>query len=335
MTGLTFIIALALVFDYLNGFHDAANSIATVVSTRVLSPAAAVAWAAVFNFIAFLLFSTHVAGNIAQGVHPDVVTLGLVASGLVGAIVLNLVTWFLGLPTSSSHALLGGLAGAAVTKAGFSALDLPFFGKAIVFIVISPLLGGLLGILIMSVVRMLFRERSPGRVDRVFRRAQLVSAALYSLGHGGNDAQKTMGIIVAALVANHAIAVAPKGESQHVPLWVVLACHGAMGLGTLTGGWRIVRTMGMSITKLEPVGGFSAETAGAATLFAATALGIPVSTTHTITGAIVGVGAVRRLSSVRWSVARRIVWAWVFTVPGAALVSSLTFLLLRLVGIAS
>lgn len=333
MTGLVVIVVLALLFDFINGFHDAANSIATVVSTRVLSPNVAVLWAAAFNFIAFLLFSTHVAGNIAHGVNPNVVTLGLVGAGLVGAIVWDLFTWYLGIPTSSSHALLGGLAGAAVTKAGFGCLDLSFFGKTAAFIFLSPLLGLVLGVGIMKAMMSLFGRRSPGFVDRNFRKAQLASAALYSLGHGGNDAQKTMGIIVAALVANHAVAVAPAGATQHVPLWVVLACHGAMALGTLTGGWRIVRTMGMSITKLLPVGGFSAETAGALTLFGATALGIPVSTTHTITGAIVGVGAVRKLSAVRWGVAGRIVWAWILTVPGAALISAGTVLGLRALGV--
>ncbi|MDB4946009.1 MAG: inorganic phosphate transporter [Labilithrix sp.] len=334
MTGLVLIIGLALLFDFINGFHDAANSIATVVSTRVLSPNQAVLWAAAFNFIAFLVFSTHVAGNIAKGIDPHVVTLGLVAAGLVGAVIWDMITWVLGIPTSSSHALLGGLAGAAVTKAGFKALDLAFFGKTIAFIFLSPLLGLLLGVVIMRIVMAIFHHRSPGLVDRGFRHAQLFSAAMYSLGHGGNDAQKTMGIIVAALVANQAVAAAPAGTSQHVPLWVVLACHAAMALGTLSGGWRIVRTMGMSITKLAPVGGFSAESAGAISLFTATAFGIPVSTTHTITGAIVGVGAVRKLSAVRWGVAGRIVWAWVLTVPGAALISAATFLLLRALGVA-
>ena len=333
MTGLFLIIGLALFFDFVNGFHDAANSIATVVSTRVLSPNVAVLWAAAFNFIAFLLFSTHVAGNIAHGVDPHVVTLGLVAAALVGAVVWDLLTWIIGLPTSSSHALLGGLAGAAATKAGFGALDLAFFGKTILFIFLSPILGCILGMLVMRLMMAIFHHRSPGLVDRGFRHAQLVSAGLYSLGHGGNDAQKTMGIIVAALVAKGVVAAPGVGESQHVPLWVVLSCHTAMALGTLSGGWRIVKTMGMSITKLAPVGGFCAETSGAITLFLATALGVPVSTTHTITGAIVGVGAVRKFSAVRWGVAGRIVWAWILTVPGAALISALTFLLLRALGV--
>lgn len=332
MITLIVIIALALAFDFINGFHDAANSIATVVSTRVLTPTAAVIWAAVFNFIAFLIFSTHVAANIAKGVDPSVVTLGLVAAGLVGAVLWDLLTWWWALPTSSSHALLGGLAGAAVVKAGFAALDLAFFKKTALFIVLSPLIGGALGFGMMRLTMLLFGNRSQSSIDRKFRRAQLLSAALYSLGHGGNDAQKTMGIIVAALIASHQLAAAPKGMHQHVPLWVVLACHAAMGLGTLSGGWRIVRTMGMKLTKLAPVGGFCAETAGATTLFFATALGIPVSTTHTITGAIVGVGSVRKRSAVRWRVASRVIWAWVLTVPGAAAISAVTFLLMRALG---
>jgi inorganic phosphate transporter, PiT family len=328
MVGLVLIIALAVGFDYVNGFHDAANSIATVVSTRVLSPRLAVAWAAFFNFVAFLVFSTHVAGNIAKGVDASVVTLPLVAAGLIGAIVWDLLTWWWGLPTSSSHALLGGVAGAAVVKAGFHSLDSAFFIKTGAFILISPLLGSLLGFLIMWTVMKVFGRSPQRQVDRWFRRAQLVSAALYSLGHGGNDAQKTMGIIVAALVATGHIAVA-KGKSPDVPLWVVLLCHAAMAAGTMSGGWRIVKTMGMKICKLQPVGGFSAETAGAITLFMATSLGIPVSTTHTITGAIVGVGSTRRFSAVRWGVAGRIVWAWVLTVPGAAAISAISYLLLK------
>ncbi len=333
MTALILIIGLALLFDFINGFHDAANSIATVVSTRVLSPNAAVIWAASFNFIAFLLFDTHVAGNIAKGVDPGVVTLGLVASGLVGAVVWDLLTWWWALPTSSSHALLGGLAGAAVVKGGIHSLDLAFFGKTALFIFIAPLLGSALGFGLMKLMIWFYGNRSQRGIDRTFRRLQLVSAALYSLGHGGNDAQKTMGIIVAALIANQQLMVAGPGEQQHIPFWVVISCHAAMGLGTLSGGWRIVKTMGMKITKLAPVGGFCAETAGAATLFMATGLGIPVSTTQTITGAIVGVGTVRKLSAVRWGVAGRVVWAWIFTVPGAAAISAATFLLLRLLGV--
>ena len=333
MTGLVLIVTLALLFDFINGFHDAANSIATVVSTRVLSPNTAVLWAAAFNFLAFLIFDTHVASNIAKGVAPGVVTLGLVAAGLVGAVVWDLLTWWWGLPTSSSHALLGGLAGAALVKAGPSALDLPFFGKTALFILVAPLLGSVLGYSLMKLVTILFGSRPHRGVDRISRRLQLLSAALYSLGHGGNDAQKTMGIIVAALIANQQLAPAPLGMTQHVPFWVVIGCHAAMGLGTLSGGWRIVKTMGMKITKLAPVGGFCAETSGAITLFMVTALGIPVSTTHTITGAIVGVGTVRKLSAVRWGVAGRVVWAWVCTVPGAAAISAVTFLVLRALGV--
>jgi inorganic phosphate transporter, PiT family len=333
MTGLVLIVGLALLFDYINGFHDAANSIATIVSTRVLSPNAAVVWAAGFNFVAFLVFETHVAGNIAKGVDPRVVSLGLVAAGLTGAVLWDLITWWWGLPTSSSHALLGGLAGAALVKAGSGSLDLAFFGKTALFIVIAPLLGATLGYGLMTAVIGLAGHRPPRVVDSMSRRAQLVSAALYSLGHGGNDAQKTMGIIVAALVARGELAVAAPGQIQHVPFWVVLACHAAMGLGTLSGGWRIVRTMGMKITKLAPVGGFCAESAGAATLFLATHFGIPVSTTHTITGAIVGVGSVRKLSAVRWGVARRVLWAWILTVPGAAAISAASFWLLQTFGL--
>ena len=333
MTSLVLVVLLALAFDFINGFHDAANSIATVVSTRVLSPRVAVLWAAAFNFIAFLFFSTHVAGNIAKGVDPHVVTLSLVASGLVGAVIWDLLTWWWGLPTSSSHALLGGIAGAAIVSQtkhtgslamGIRSLDVAFFKKTALFIVVSPLLGAVLGFVIMATVMTLFGRYSQRIIDKQFRRLQLVSAALYSLGHGGNDAQKTMGIIVMALIGTGYVAAGTKDHPASIPFWVVLACHAAMGLGTLTGGWRIVRTMGMKITKLQPVGGFCAETSGAITLFAATALGVPVSTTHTITGAIVGVGSTRKFSAVRWGVAGRIVWAWVLTVPGAALLSALT-----------
>jgi PiT family inorganic phosphate transporter len=327
------IIALALAFDFINGFHDAANSIATVVSTRVLTPRIAVVWAAVFNFVAFLVFETKVASNIAKGVDPSVVTLTLVAAGLLGAIVWDLLTWWWGLPTSSSHALLGGLAGAAIVKAGVGSLDAPFFLKTAAFIVISPMVGLVLAVLVMRGLIFFLRAHAPGPLERTFRRLQLVSAALYSLGHGGNDAQKTMGIIVAALAAQGLYQYAPAGAHAAIPLWVVLSCHAAMGLGTMSGGWRIVRTMGMRITKLAPTGGFCAETSGAASLFMATALGIPVSTTHTITGAIVGTGSVRKFSAVRWGVAGRIVWAWVLTVPGAAAIGAAAYLLSRAVGI--
>jgi PiT family inorganic phosphate transporter len=332
MEALIAIVALALVFDYINGFHDAANSIATVVSTRVLSPRQAVLWAAFFNFVAFFFFESHVASNIAKGVHANVVSLSLVGAGLFGAVLWDLLTWWLALPTSSSHALLGGMAGAAIAKAGFGALDPKLFIQAGIFIFVSPLLGMVLGAILMRLVMVVFGRRSPSGVDRAFRRLQLFSAALYSIGHGGNDAQKTAGIITAAMIAAGKLQVTP-GESPHVPWWVVLCCFTAMGLGTLSGGWRIVQTMGMRITKLAPVGGFCAETSGAATLFLATALGVPVSTTHTITGAIVGAGSQRGFHAVRWGVAGRIVWAWVLTVPGAAALSAGAYLLVVALGV--
>jgi PiT family inorganic phosphate transporter len=332
LVALIAIIALALIFDFINGFHDAANSIATVVSTRVLSPRMAVFWAAFFNFVAFVIFETKVARNISKGVNADVVSLTIVGAGLVGAIIWDLLTWLWALPTSSSHALLGGFAGAAIVKAGFGALDGPFFLKTALFIVLAPLLGLVLGGLLMRLLIALFGKRSPRGVDRLFRRGQLFSAALYSLGHGGNDAQKTMGIIVAALLATGHLAPRADGGVS-VPLWAVLSCHSAMALGTMAGGWRIVRTLGMRVTKLQPVGGFAAETSGAVTLFFATHFGIPVSTTHTITGAIMGVGSVRKLSAVRWGVATRIVWAWLLTIPGAAAISGLTYGLLKLCGL--
>ena len=318
------VVVVALVFDFVNGFHDAANSIATVVSTRVLSPRWAVVWAAFFNFVAFLFFGLHVAATIGTGiVDPHIVDGAVVLAALAGAIVWDLVTWWVGIPSSSSHALIGGLAGAAVAKTGVGALDAAGLTKVSVSIVISPLLGLGLGLLFMLAVTWLVRRQTPARVDAVFRRGQLVSAALYSLGHGGNDAQKTMGIIAALLYsAGHL------GPTFHVPLWVVLACHAAMALGTLSGGWRIVRTMGLKITKLKPVGGFCAETAGAIMLLGATALGIPVSTTHTITGSIVGVGSVTKFSAVRWGVAGRIVWAWVLTIPCSAFVAALVWAVL-------
>jgi len=310
---------LALVFDYINGFHDAANSIATVVSTRVLSPRLAVLWAAFFNFIAFLFFEAHVAGNIAKGVHPSVVSLTLVGAGLVGAIVWDLITWYFGLPTSSSHALIGGYAGAAVAKAGFAAIIPAGWTKTLIFIVMAPTIGLMLGFGIMVGIYWLFQGFAPSKVDRWFRRLQLVSAALYSLGHGANDAQKTMGIIAGVLLAGGFLQV------FEIPFWVVLAAHGAIALGTLSGGWRIIHTMGSKITRLQPVGGFAAETAGAISIFVATALGVPVSTTHTITGAIVGVGATRRLSAVRWGIAGRIVWAWILTIPASFLIAAVTY----------
>ena len=320
------IILLALVFDFVNGFHDAANSIATVVSTRVLSPRYAVLWAAFFNFIAFLFFGLHVATTIGKGIiDPAVVDPAVIFAALVGAIAWDLITWFYGIPSSSSHALIGGLAGAAVAKTGVGSLDAAGLTRVTVSIVLSPLLGFALAFLMMMALFWVLRRSTPAKVDNWFRRGQLVSAALYSLGHGGNDAQKTMGIIAVLLFATGHL-----GGTFYVPLWVVLACHAAMALGTLSGGWRIVRTMGLKITKLKPVGGFCAETGGAITLFAATALGVPVSTTHTITGAIIGVGAITKLSAIRWGVAGRIVWAWILTIPCSAFIAGLTWSLLQL-----
>ena len=321
------VIVVALGFDYVNGFHDAANSIATVVSTRVLSPRVAVMWAAFFNFAAFLVFGDAVAATIANDVvTQDVLSIGLVFAGLVGAIVWDLITFWFGLPTSSSHALVGGMAGAAVAKAGFDVLIAEGLRKIGIFIVLSPLIGLAMGLIITLVIFWVFhRTRNTERLNRGFRTGQLVSAAAFSLGHGANDAQKTMGIIIALPIASgHA---APGAST---PLWVVLAAHTAIGLGTLTGGWRIVKTMGSKITRLQPVGGVAAESGAAITLFATSAAGIPVSTTHTITGAIVGVGAARRLSAVRWGVAGRVVWAWVLTIPGAFTISWLTYLLVDL-----
>jgi PiT family inorganic phosphate transporter len=312
------IIAIALAFDFFNGFHDAANSIATVVSTRVLSPRVAVAWAAFFNFAAFIIFGTAVASTIANDVvHQDVLTNAVIFAGLLGAIAWDVITWLLGLPTSSSHALVGGMAGAAVAAAGWQALIKSGLQKIAVFIVLSPIVGFLLGFTLMVIVFWAFhRYRKVDKLNRGFRRGQLVSAAAFSLGHGANDAQKTMGVILALLVANGIVA---KGSS--VPLWVVLSAHTAIGLGTLFGGWRIVHTMGSKITKLQPVGGMCAETAAAATLFFTAHAGIPVSTTHTITGAITGIGTTQRLSAVRWGVAGQVVWAWALTIPGAFVVA--------------
>jgi PiT family inorganic phosphate transporter len=318
------IVMLALVFDFTNGFHDAANSIATVVSTRVLTPRLAVLWAAFFNFIAFLVFQTAVANTVGKTVDPDVVSEAVIFAGLVGAISWNFLTWWLGLPTSSSHALIGGFAGAGIAKAGFGALDLASLEKTILFIPLSPLFGLSLGFLLMLASLWIFRRSSPARVDGLFRRLQLLSAAAFSLGHGGNDAQKTMGIIAALLVGAGYLELQPNGDLP-VPLWVVLSAHAAIALGTLSGGWRIVKTLGQRITALKPVGGFSAETAAACSLYLATFLGVPVSTTHTITGAIVGVGATRRLSAVRWGVAGRIVWAWILTMPAAATMAAATY----------
>ena len=314
------LILVALIFDYINGFHDAANSIATVVSTRVLSPGKAVVWAAFFNFVAAFTFGTAVAKTVGSGmVDINIVSFAVIFAGLSGAIVWDLITWYYGLPTSSSHALIGGYAGAAVAKAGVAAIIPGGWTKTILFIFLSPLIGLLLGFLIMTAILWIFRWMPPSRVDRWFRRLQLVSAAAFSLNHGANDAQKTMGIIAGVLYAAHFI------DTFYIPFWVVLAAHAAIALGTLAGGWRIIHTMGSKITKLQPVGGFAAETAGAISLFTATHLGVPVSTTHTITGAIIGVGSIKRLSAVRWGVAGRIVWAWLLTIPAAATISAITW----------
>ncbi|MBA2338837.1 MAG: inorganic phosphate transporter [Pyrinomonadaceae bacterium] len=329
------LIIVALVFDYINGFHDAANSIATVVSTRVLSPGVAVLWAAFFNFAAFAILGTRVAKAIGEQVRIEMIApdmrLYVILAGLLGAIIWNLITWYLGLPTSSSHALIGGYAGAAIAAyRGFSGLLKPeVWFKTIIFIVASPLIGFVLGFLLMVAVFWIFRRSTVTRVDRLFRRGQLLSAAAYSLGHGGNDAQKTMGIITAVLAAGGLLSFGPNNTLPPIPLWVVLSAHAAIAAGTLSGGWRIVRTMGTRITKLKPVGGFCAETAGALTLFGATFAGIPVSTTHTITCAIVGVGTTRRLSAVKWGIAGRIVWAWVLTIPIAAIFAAVTYFIIE------
>ncbi len=327
------IIGVALAFDFVNGFHDAANSIATVVSTRVLTPLQGVAWAAFFNFIAAFTFGTSVAHTIGTGlIDVHQVDNMVIFAGLVGAVAWDLFTWRVGMPTSSSHALIGGYAGAAIVKAGFGVLILRGWVKTLSFILIAPLLGWALGSLFITLVLWLFRKQSPAAADRFFRRGQLVSAGLYSLGHGGNDAQKTMGIIASVLftVPAYRHLVTNAAGNLTIPFWIVLMAHAAIALGTLSGGWRIIHTMGSKITKLVPMGGFAAETAGAITIFASTALGIPVSTTHVITGAIVGVGSVRRRRAVRWGVAGQIVWAWLFTIPIAALIGALVYLLLSL-----
>jgi PiT family inorganic phosphate transporter len=317
-TVILLLIAVALLFDFLNGLHDAANSIATIVSTRVLSPRYAVAWAAFFNFIAFLVFGLHVANTVGSGiVAPGIITDQVIFGALMGAIVWNIVTWLAGIPSSSSHALIGGLVGAGVATGGWRAVQWGGLDKTIAAIVVSPATGFVLALLLVLLVAWAFRRVTPFKADKIFRHVQFFSASAYSLGHGGNDAQKTMGIIAALLFA-HGLS----GASFHVPLWVVLACQAAMALGTLLGGWRIVRTMGSRITHLTPVQGVCAETAGAITLFLATYMGIPVSTTHTITGAIIGVGAARRVSAVRWNVAQDIVVAWVLTMPAAALIAA-------------
>jgi len=324
---IAFIILVALVFDYINGFHDAANSIATVVSTRVLTPMQAVVWAAAFNFVAAFGFGVQVARTVGKGVvEAAVVDHWVILGGLVGAIAWNLITWYYGIPSSSSHALIGGFAGAGVAKAGFGALLASGLFKILIFIVLAPVLGLCLGFSLMVLTLWTVRRMRPSRVDAIFRRCQLVSAAAYSLGHGTNDAQKTMGIIAILLFSAGYL-----GPEFYVPFWVVLAAHAAIALGTLAGGWRIVKTMGMRLTKLRPIGGFCAETAGAVMLIGTAIAGIPVSTTHTITGSIVGVGAPQRLSAVRWGVASRIIWAWILTIPFSALIAAATWAAVTLV----
>lgn len=319
-TVLALLVALALAFDFMNGLHDAANSIATVVSTGVLRPHHAVAFAAMFNFIAIFIFHLKVAATVGKGiVDPTVIDQYVVFGALMGAIAWNAITWFFGLPSSSSHALIGGLIGAGVAKAGFSVLVGEGIGKTVLFIFLSPVLGFVLGGLLLVIVSWLFKSTAPSRIDRWFRRLQIISASAYSLGHGGNDAQKTIGIIWVLLISAGAT------SKDHVPAWVIIACYIAIGLGTFFGGWRIVKTMGQKITKLKPVHGFCAETGGAITLFLATAIGVPVSTTHTITGAIVGVGSTRSVSTVRWGVAGNIVWAWIFTIPASAFMAGIAW----------
>lgn len=333
------IVVVALIFDFINGFHDSANSIATVVGTRVLSPLAAVIWAAFFNFIAAFVFTTAVAKTIGKGmIDLNIVTPNVILAGLLGAIIWDLATWFWGIPSSSSHALIGGYAGAAIAKAGWAAL---LWGKkwieTLAFIVVSPLFGLLLGFLLMAAVFWTFQKASPNRVNRIFKRGQLVSSAVFSLAHGGNDAQKTMGIIVGLLVSVGPLLAQETGwmrnlylaNADEIPLWVILSAHASIAMGTLFGGWRIVHTMGSRITKLRPVGGFCAEGAGAIAIIMATTMGIPVSTTHTITGAIVGVGATHRFSAVRWGLAGRIVWAWIVTIPASALLAALSLWILE------
>jgi len=317
------IVLTALIFDYFNGFHDAANSIATVVSTRVLSPGKAVLWAAFFNFVAAFFFGTGVAKTIGSGmIRIEMVDNKVIFAGLAGAIVWNIITWYFGLPTSSSHALIGGYAGSAVAKAGLGVIIASGWTKTLIFIVVSPVAGMILGFIIMGLTMWVVRNMSPRRVDTHFRKLQLLSAALYSLGHGTNDAQKTMGIIAGVLYTSKLI------PTFDIPLWVVLLAHSAIAMGTLSGGWRIVKTMGQKITMLRPIGGFSAESAAAFCLFGLAMNGIPVSTTHTITGAIIGVGSTRRLSAVRWGVTRTLVWAWIMTIPAAALVAAIVYKIL-------
>jgi PiT family inorganic phosphate transporter len=325
MAFVIFLVFVALVFDFINGFHDSANSISTVVSTRVLSPKYAVLWAAFFNFIAAFLIGTQVANTIGKGIiHLDIVDNLLILSALTGAIAWNITTWYYGLPSSSSHALIGGLIGAGIAKAGTSTLFWPGITKTTVFIIVSPAVGMMLGFIFMVLAMNLSRHSNIAKSDKVFRKLQLVSAAVYSLGHGMNDAQKTMGIIAMVLFGKGLL-----GNTFYIPFWLVLLCHAVIALGTMFGGWRIVKTMGTKITKLQPIGGFSAETAAACSIIGASIAGIPVSTTHTITGAIVGVGSTRRLSAVRWGVAGNIIWAWILTIPISATISAITYLSLK------
>jgi PiT family inorganic phosphate transporter len=329
-----FIVAVALAFDFINGFHDAANSIATVVSTRVLTPLQGVVWAAVFNFVSAFTFGTAIAHTMGAGlIDVNRVDNLVIFCGLIGAIVWDLITWWLGLPTSSSHALVGGYAGAAILKAGWDVLIVTGWIKTVAFIFIAPLLGFVLGSIFIVIIYWLFRHQTPAAADKLFRRGQLLSAAMYSLGHGTNDAQKTMGIIAGVFftVPAYRHLVVDANGQMTIPFWIVLMAHAAIAMGTLSGGWRIVHTVGSKITKLQPIGGFAAETAGAVTLFVSSHLGIPVSTTHTITGAIVGVGAMRSLRSVRWSVASQIVWAWLLTIPASGAVAALVYTVLSFV----
>jgi PiT family inorganic phosphate transporter len=323
-----FLILLALTFDFLNGFHDSANSIATVVSTRVLSPQQAVIWAAFFNFIAFLFFGLHVANTIGKGIIDiHIVDSQIVFGALMGGCAWNIITWYFGLPTSSSHALIGGLVGSALVKAGTGSLVWSGIIKTVAFILISPVVGLLLGVVYGVIVNWLAHKSSPSQVDHLFRKGQLVSAALYSLGHGGNDAQKTMGIIASLLFSAGLL-----GKEFHIPFWVVISCQAAIAMGTMFGGWRIVKTMGQKVAKLRPVDGFCAESGAATSLFIASAFGIPVSTTHTITGAIMGVGSLKRMSAVRWGVAGNIIWAWIITIPCSAAISAISYTVVKWLG---
>ena len=323
--GILLLVLLALVFDFLNGFHDSANSIATIVSTRVLSPRLAVAWAAFFNFVAFLFFGLHVANTIGKGIIDiAIIDNGVIFGTLIGACGWNIITWYFGLPTSSSHALIGGMVGSALVKSGTGSLVWQGIAKTIAFIFISPVLGFILGLVFGLIVYRSFGRSIPLKVDHIFRKGQLFSAALYSMGHGGNDAQKTMGIIASLLFSAGLL-----GKTFHIPLWIVISCHAAIALGTIFGGWRIVKTMGQKVAKLKPIDGFCAESGAAVMLFVSSALGVPVSTTHTITGSIMGVGSIKRLSAVRWGVAGNIIWAWILTIPCSAAIAALAYIIIR------